>query len=187
MGATIKAITTTEGVAPFAFSESALAECRRIIARYPEGRSKSALLPILHIAQSENDGWLSVNAMDAVAQVLGLQHIEVYEVASFYSMYNLHPVGRHVLEVCQTTPCILRGSDDIIAHIEKKLGIHPGGTTTDGVFTLKTVECLGSCGTAPMLQCGATFHEDLTPAKVDALIDELRNDPARKTYTDRLA
>ncbi|HEY0976268.1 MAG TPA: NAD(P)H-dependent oxidoreductase subunit E [Flavobacteriales bacterium] len=185
MGATIKAITTSEGVPPFAFSESALAECREIIARYPEGRSKSALLPILHIAQAENDGWLSVNAMDAVAQVLGLQHIEVYEVASFYSMYNLRPVGKHLLEVCQTTPCILRGSDDIVAHIGKKLGIHPGETTKDGLFTLKTVECLGSCGTAPMLQCGAKFHEDLTPEKVDALIEQLRSETKRNNYTDR--
>ena len=185
MGATIKAVTTAEGVAPFAFSETALAECRRIMARYPEGRSKSALLPILHIAQAENDGWLSVNAMDAVAQLMDLQHIEVYEVASFYSMYNLHPVGRHVLEVCQTTPCILRGSDDIVAHLEQRLGIHPGETTKDGLFTLKTVECLGSCGSAPMLQCGAKYHEDLTPAKVDALIEELRNTVVRNNYTDR--
>ena len=99
MGATLKAVTTTEGTPPFSFSAEGLAECQRIIARYPEGRSKSALLPILHIAQAENDGWLSVNAMDAVAQVLGIQHIEVYEVASFYSMYNLHPVGKHLLEV----------------------------------------------------------------------------------------
>lgn len=185
MGATIKAITTTEGIPPFSFSESALAECREIIARYPEGRSKSALLPILHVAQAENEGWLSVNAMDAVAQLLGLQHIEVYEVASFYTMYNLHPVGRHVLEVCQTTPCILRGSDDIVAHLEKKLGIHPGETTKDGVFTLKTVECLGSCGSAPMLQCGAKYHEDLTTDKVDRLLDELRGTSKRNNYTDR--
>lgn len=185
MGASIKAITRTEGMPPFAFSEAALAECRSIITRYPEGRSKSALLPILHIAQAENDGWLSVNAMDAVAQLLGLQHIEVYEVASFYSMYNLHPVGKHVLEVCQTTPCMLRGSDDLVAHIERKLGIHAGETTKDGLFTLKTVECLGSCGTAPMLQCGAKFHEELTPAKVDELIDTLRNEPTRNNYTDR--
>ncbi len=183
MGATIKAVTTTEGTPPFHFSEAALAECRALIARYPADKSKSALIPILHIAQSENEGWLSVNAMDAVAQVLGLQHIEVYEVASFYSMFNLRPVGKHVLDVCRTTPCMLRGSDDLIAHIEKRLGIHPGKTTRDGLFTLKTVECLGSCGTAPMLQCGAKFHEHLTAEKVDALIEQLRNEP-RNNYTD---
>ncbi len=185
MGATIKAVTTTAGTPPFAFSEAALAECRAIIARYPEGKSKSALIPILHIAQAENGGWLSVNAMDAVAQVLGLQHIEVYEVASFYSMFHLHPVGRHVLEVCRTSPCMIRGADDIIAYCEKKLGVHVGETTKDGMFTLKAVECLGSCGTAPMLQCGARFHEDLTPEKVDALIDGLRNESRRSNYTDR--
>lgn len=184
MGATLKAVTTTEGTPPFSFSAEGLAECQRIIARYPEGRSKSALLPILHIAQAENDGWLSVNAMDAVAQVLGIQHIEVYEVASFYSMYNLHPVGKHLLEVCHTSPCTIRGSDDIVAYLEKKLNIHVGETTKDGMFTLKTVECLGSCGTAPMLQCGAKYHENLTPDKVDAPIESLRNQP-RNNYTDR--
>lgn len=182
--ATLKAVTTTEGTPPFSFSAEGLAECHRIIARYPEGRSKSALLPILHIAQAENDGWLSVNAMDAVAQVLGLQHIEVYEVASFYSMYNLRPIGRHLLEVCHTSPCMLRGSDDIMTYLEKKLGIHNGETTKDGLFTLKGVECLGSCGTAPMLQCGAKYHENLTPEKVDALLDQLRDAP-RNNYTDR--
>ena len=140
---------------------------------------------ILHIAQAENDGWLSVNAMDAVAGVLGLQRIEVYEVASFYSMFNLHPVGTYVLDVCRTTPCMLRGSDDVIAHLERKLGVHCGGTTADGMFTLKGVECLGSCGTAPMLQCGAHYHEDLTIERADALIDELRARNSRTNYTDR--
>ena len=185
MSARTRPITTTAGTKPFAFSDAALAECKATMARYPEGRSKSALIPILHIAQSENDGWLSVNAMDAVAQVMGLRHIEVYEVASFYSMFNLHPVGTYVLDVCRTTPCMLRGSDDLITHLEKKLGIHAGETTNDGMFTLKGVECLGSCGTAPMLQCGAQFHEDLTIEKADALIDQLRARNSRTNYTDR--
>jgi len=185
MSARTRPITTTEGTRPFAFSEAALAECRALMERYPDGRSKSALIPILHIAQAENDGWLSVNAMDAVAGVLGLQRIEVYEVASFYSMFNLHPVGTYVLDVCRTTPCMLRGSDDLIAHLERKLGVHCGGTTADGMFTLKGVECLGSCGTAPMLQCGAHYHEDLTIERADALIDELRARNSRTNYTDR--
>jgi NADH-quinone oxidoreductase subunit E len=185
MSARTRPITTTEGTRPFAFSEAALAECRALVARYPEGRSKSALIPILHIAQAENDGWLSVNAMDAVAGVLGLQRIEVYEVASFYSMFNLHPVGTYVLDVCRTTPCMLRGSDDVIAHLERKLGVHCGETTSDGMFTLKGVECLGSCGTAPMLQCGAQYHENLTIERADALIDELRARNSRTNYTDR--
>ena len=185
MGATLKAVTTTEGVAPFAFSEAALAECRAIMARYPEGRTKSALIPILHIAQAGNDGWLSVPAMDAVAALMGIRPIEVYEVASFYSMFNLRPVGRHVLEICRTTPCMLRGGDALIAHAEKRLGIHVGETTKDGLFTLKAVECLGSCGTAPMLQCGAKYHEDLTPEAFDALIEQLRSTALRSNYTDR--
>ena len=185
MSATIKAVTVTEGTPPFAFSEAALEQCRTIMARYPEGKSKSALLPILHIAQSGNNGWLSVNAMDAVAQVLGIQHIEVYEVASFYSMFNLHPVGTYHLEVCHTTPCMLRGSDELITHLEKRLGIHVGETTRDRMFTLKTVECLGACGYAPMLQCGAKFHEHLTSEKADALIEQMRAENKRQNYTDR--
>jgi NADH-quinone oxidoreductase subunit E len=185
MSSRTRPITTTEGTMPFAFSEAALAECKALMARYPQGRSKSALIPILHIAQAENDGWLSVNAMDAVAHLMGLRHIEVYEVASFYSMFNLHPVGTYVLDVCRTTPCMLRGSDELIAHLENRLGIHVGETTADGMFTLKGVECLGSCGTAPMLQCGAEFHEDLTAEKVDRLIDQLRARNSRTNYTDR--
>ncbi|MBZ0206161.1 MAG: NADH-quinone oxidoreductase subunit NuoE [Flavobacteriales bacterium] len=177
--------TTTDGIAPFAFSEDALSECRTILGRYPAEFSKSALIPILHIAQAENDGWLSVHAMNAVADLLKIQYIEVYEVATFYSMFNLHPVGKHVLEVCRTVPCMLRGSDDIIAHIGSRLGIEPGGTTPDGMFTLKAVECLGSCGTAPMLQCGAKYHEHLTIEKVDSLIEKLRGEPKRNNYTDR--
>lgn len=185
MEPTSKPITTTEGIVPFTFREEALAECRTILGRYPAEFSKSALIPILHIAQAENDGWLSVPAMDAVAKLLKIQYIEVYEVATFYSMFNLHPVGTHVLEVCRTVPCMLRGSDDIIAHIETRLGIKPGCTTPDGMFSLKAVECLGSCGTAPILQCGAKYHEHLTIEKVDELIEKLRAEPKRNNYTDR--
>ena len=180
-----KSHTASEGVAPFTFSDAALSECRTILGRYPAEYSKSALIPILHIAQTENNGWLSVLAMDAVAKLLKIQYIEVYEVATFYSMFNLNPVGKHMLEVCRTVPCMLRGSDDIIDHIEKRLGIKPGGTTADGLFSLKAVECLGSCGTAPMLQCGAQYHEHLTKEKVDELIDTLRAVPERNNYTDR--
>ncbi len=164
------------------FSDETMQVVNKIIRRYPEGRQKSALLPILHLAQSEFDGWLSTPVMDYVASILNIKPIEVYEVASFYSMYNLKPVGKCLIEVCQTGTCFLRGSDDIIAHIEKKLNIKVGETTQDGMFTLKTVECLGSCGTAPMLQCGATFHEDLTEEKVDTLLDKLRADNKRSSY-----
>lgn len=164
------------------FSEETMALVQRIIKRYPEGRQKSALLPLLHLAQAEFDGWLSPATMDYVASLLNIQPIEVYEVASFYSMYNLKPVGKCLLEVCQTGPCWLRGSDDIVEHLEKKLGIKKGETTADGMFTLKTVECLGSCGTAPMLQVGAEYYEDLTTEKVDKLVDKLRTSGQRSTY-----
>lgn len=156
------------------FSEQALKEADRIIARYPEGRQKSALIPLLHLAQEEFGGWLSNEAMDYVAGMLKLEPIEVYEVATFYSMYNLRPVGRHVFEVCQTGPCMLKGSDSIINYIKAKLGIGVGETTADGMFTLKTVECLGACGYAPMMQMGKYYREHLTPEKVDQIIEECR-------------
>ncbi|MCD9015002.1 NADH-quinone oxidoreductase subunit NuoE [Parachryseolinea silvisoli] len=164
------------------FSPDTLALAQRIIKRYPEGRQKSALLPLLHVAQAEFDGWLSPETMDYVASLLNIKPIEVYEVASFYTMYNLKPVGKCLIEVCRTGPCWLRGADDIVEHFEKKLGIKEGETTADGVFTLKTVECLGSCGTAPMLQCGSDYYENLTTEKVDTLIEKLRASGNRSTY-----
>ncbi|WP_240743169.1 NADH-quinone oxidoreductase subunit NuoE family protein [Ilyomonas limi] len=154
------------------FSPDKLNKVQEIIARYPEERQKSALLPVLHLAQEEFGGWLSVEAMDYVASLLQLEPIEVYEVATFYSMYNLKPVGKYVFEVCQTGPCMLRGSDDIIAYIQQKLGINVGETTPDGLFTLKVVECLGACGYAPMMQLGKFYREHLTKEKIDAIIEE---------------
>lgn len=160
------------------FSEQSLKEVQRIIDFYPEGKQKSALLPVLHIAQKENGGWLSTEAMDYVASLLKLLPIEVYEVATFYSMYNLKPVGKFMFEVCQTGPCMLKGSDDIIKYIEQKLGIKPGETTADGMFSLKTVECLGACGYAPLMQLGKFYREHLTKEKVDEIIEECRNNAA---------
>jgi NADH-quinone oxidoreductase subunit E len=157
------------------FNETSLAKVNEIIARYPSGKQKSALLPVLHLAQVEFDGWLDVPVMDYVAGLLNIEPIEVYEVASFYSMYNLKPVGKHLFEVCQTGPCMLNGSDDIIDYIKQKLNIGIGETTSDGMFTLKTVECLGACGYAPMMQYGKTFREHLTKEKVDAIIEECRS------------
>ena len=162
------------------FSEEKIREVKQIIQRYPEGKHKSALLPVLHLAQQEFGGWLSVETMDYVASVLNLEPIEVYEVATFYSMYNLKPVGRYMFEVCQTGPCMLNGSDNIIKYIYEKLGIKPGETTADGMFTLKTVECLGACGYAPMMQLGKNYREHLTKEKVDAIINECRNNAASK-------
>lgn len=161
------------------FSEEKLKKVQEIIARYPQGKQKSALIPLLHLAQEENGGWLSVEAMDHVAGLLQLKPIEVYEVATFYSMYNLKPVGKYLFEVCQTGPCMLKGSDQIIDYIKEKLGIGVGETTADGLFTLKTVECLGACGYAPMMQMGKFYKEHLTKEKVDQIIEECRASAAR--------
>jgi NADH-quinone oxidoreductase subunit E len=156
------------------FNDKTMLRVNEIIARYPNGKQKSALLPVLHLAQVEFGGWLDVPVMDYVASLLNIEPIEVYEVASFYSMYNLKPVGKHLFEVCQTGPCMLNGSDDIIDYIKQKLNIGVGETTTDGMFTLKTVECLGACGYAPMMQYGKTYREHLTKEKVDSIIEECR-------------
>ena len=160
------------------FNDQKLKEVEQIIQRYPEGKQKSALIPVLHLAQEEFGGWLSAETMDYVASVLNLEPIEVYEVATFYSMYNLKPVGKYMFEVCQTGPCMLNGSDDIIKYIGDTLSIKPGETSADGMFTLKTVECLGACGYAPMMQLGKTFREHLTKEKVDAIIAECRKNAA---------
>jgi NADH-quinone oxidoreductase subunit E len=156
------------------FSSEKLNKVAEIISRYPEGKQKSALLPVLHMAQDEFGGWLDVPVMDYVATLLKIEPIEVYEVASFYSMYNLKPVGKYMFEVCQTGPCMINGSDNIIDYIKQKLHIGVGETTTDGMFTLKTVECLGACGYAPMMQLGKNYREHLTKEKVDAIIEECR-------------
>jgi len=166
------------------FSPESLQLVKKIIGRYPEGKQKSAILPVLHIAQAEFDGWLSAPVMDYVASILSIQPVEVYEVASFYSMFNLKPVGKCVIDICRTSSCWLMGSEDVVKHIEKKLGIKAGETTSDGMFTLRTVECLGSCGTAPMLQCGADYFENLTLDKVDTLLTRFRNENKRRSYTD---
>src|ERR1041384_6152780 len=157
------------------FSEDKLKEVSRLIGRYPEGKQKSALLPLLHLAQETFGGWLSVETMDYVASLLHIEPIEVYEVATFYSMYNLKPVGKYMFEVCQTGPCMLNGSEKIIDYIKQKLGINIGETTSDGLFSLKTVECLGACGYAPMMQMGKNYREHLTKEKVDSIINECRN------------
>ena len=157
------------------FSEDKINKVNEIISRYPPGKQKSALLPVLHVAQDAFGGWLDVPVMDYVASLLNIEPIEVYEVASFYSMYNLKPAGKYIFEVCQTGPCMVNGSDNIIEYIKQKLNIKVGETTADGMFTLKTVECLGACGYAPMMQLGKNYREHLTKEKVDAIIDECRN------------
>src|ERR1700743_310533 len=160
------------------FSDEKFKKVDEIIARYPAGKQKSAWLPVLHLAQDEFGGWLSAETMDYVASLLKLEPIEVYEVATFYSMFNMKAVGRYVFEVCQTGPCMIRGCDAIIEHIKSRLGIKVGETTPDGLFTLKTAECLGACGYAPMMQLGKYFRENLTPEKVDQIIEECRQTAA---------
>ena len=166
------------------FSDEAMQIVQKIISRYPEEKQKSALLPVLHVAQAEFGGWLSPETMDYVASVLKIKPIEVFEVASFYTMFNLKPVGKCVLEVCQTSSCWLNGAEDIVNYIEKKLDIRVGETTKNGMFTLKVAECLGSCGTAPMLQCGASYHENLTYEKVDAILENYKTEGKLRSYTD---
>jgi len=152
------------------FSEDSLDLINRIIRKYPEGKQKSALLPLLHLAQAEFGGWLSPEVMDYVATLLKIQPIEVYEVASFYTMFNLKPVGKCVIEICQTGPCALNGATEIVTYLEDKLGIKTGETTPDGKFTIKTVECLAGCGDGPVIQLGKDFYYNMTREKVDKLL-----------------
>lgn len=165
------------------FSSEALLIVAKHLAKYPEGKQKSAILPLLHLAQQEF-GWLSADVMDYVATLMQIKPIEVYEVATFYSQYYTKPVGKYVFEVCRTSPCWLRGSEEIVEYIENKLGIKDGQTTPDGMFTLKTVECLAACGTAPVLQCGLKYHENLTEQKIDEIIEQytLENKTSRAWF-----
>lgn len=154
-------------------SPERLAKAQEIIERYPEGKQKSALLPILHLVQ-EQFGWVSAPSMDMVAKLLDIQPVEVYEVATFYTMFHLEPVGKHVIEYCRTGPCCTMGGEGVYAHLKNKLGIKEGESTSDGVFTLKEVECLAACGWGPCFQIREQFYLHLTDEKVDQIIDELR-------------
>jgi NADH-quinone oxidoreductase subunit E len=164
-----------EAKQPVEFTPELINKFDDIVSRYPEGKQKSALLPILHLVQAEY-GWVSAPAMDKVADYLHLQDIEVYEVATFYSMYFLRPQGKYVLEVCRTGPCCLVGAEKIMDHIEQKLGVKEGDVTPDGLFSWRGVECLAACGYAPVLQIGPeyTFYENLTNESVDKLIEDLK-------------
>ena len=149
------------------------ADIDRWIAKYPADQKQSAVMAALRIAQEQNGGWLTEELMDAVAAYLEMPPVAVYEVATFYSMYELHPVGRHKICVCTNISCMLRGSDQVVGHLKERLGVGMGETTADGKFTLKEVECLGACVGAPMMQIGRTYHENLTPEKIDGILDEL--------------
>src|SRR6185312_3518217 len=159
----------------FEFTAENLEKARHYIAKYPEGRQASAVLPLLDLAQRQHDNWLPRAAMDKVAKILDMAPIRVYEVATFYTMFNLRPVGRWFLQACTTTPCWLRGSDDILAACRKKLGVGVGETTADGKFTLVEVECLGACVNAPILQVNDDFYEDIDGPATEKLLDALRD------------
>ncbi len=164
----------------FAFTPENLAKAQAHIAKYPPGRQASAVLPLLDLAQRQHDNWLPRAAMDAVADMLAMARIRVYEVATFYSMFNLKPVGRHFFQICTTTPCWLRGSEEVVRACERKLGITIGETTPDGQFSLTEVECLGACVNAPIIQVNDDFYEDLDGAATERLIDALRRGEAPK-------
>jgi NADH-quinone oxidoreductase subunit E len=160
---------------PVTFSAELIAQFADVVSRYPEGKQKSALLPILHLVQAEY-GWLSSPAMDKVAEYLDILPIEVYEVATFYTMYFMRPQGKYVLEVCRTGPCEIVGAGKIMDYIEQKLGVKEGDITPDGLFSWRGVECLAACGYGLVLQIGPeyTFYEKLTPQSVDQLIGDLK-------------
>jgi NADH-quinone oxidoreductase E subunit len=162
-----------EQPASFAFMPENLEKAKAHIAKYPPGRQASAVLSLLDLAQRQHDNWLPRAAMDHVADMLGMARIRVYEVATFYSMFNLRPVGKHFFQICTTTPCWLRGSDEVVKACERKLGISIGETTPDKQFTLIEVECLGACVNAPIIQVNDDFYEDLDGPATEALIDAL--------------
>lgn len=158
----------------FTFSEENLGKARAILEKYPAGRQTSALLPLLMLAQGQSGGWLPQPALDYVADFLDMPPIRVYEVATFYTMFNLEPVGRHHIEVCTNISCWLRGSEEIVDTCRRKLGIDVGETSADGLFTLSEAECLGACVNAPMAQIGVDYYEDLSPETMERIIDALR-------------
>ncbi len=152
---------------------ASLEEIDHWVAKYPADRKQGAVMAALRIVQDQNGGWLSNDLMDAVAEYLGMEPIEVYEVATFYSMYERDPVGRHKICICTNISCMLCGSAEIVRHLEERLGIKLGETTEDGRFTLKEVECLGACVDAPMFQIGRNYYAKLTKEKVDEILDAL--------------
>lgn len=175
----MKAVFNSSGPQEFAFTPENRAKAQAEIKKYPTERQQSAVMALLHLAQQQNNNWLPRAAMDHVADLLGMPRVRVYEVATFYTMYNLAPVGTYHLQVCTTTPCWLRGSDQIVKTCEDHLGVKLGETTSDGKFTLCEVECLGACVNAPMMQVdtksSSTYYEDLTPENTKKILTDLAN------------
>ncbi|MCE3255208.1 MAG: nuoE [Rickettsiaceae bacterium] len=158
----------------FQFSQENQIKVKEIIAKYPQGRQKSAVMPLLDLAQRQNDNFISQEIIQHIAGLLELPPIHVYEVASFYSMYNLKPVGKYLIQVCGTTPCMLRGAEDLIRVCKEQLGIGLEGTSEDKLFTLKEVECLGACVNAPMVQINDDYYEDLNPEIFSTILNDLK-------------
>jgi NADH-quinone oxidoreductase subunit E len=159
---------------PFAFTPENAERAKAIIAKYPSGKQASAVMPLLDLAQRQNQGWLPREAMDAVAEMLGMAPMRVYEVASFYEMYNRAPVGEHMVRICVTMPCQLRGADEIVHACESELGIRSGETTPDGKFTIHEVQCLGACVNAPLAWIGDDYYEDLDTDSMKKILQALK-------------
>jgi NADH-quinone oxidoreductase subunit E len=157
------------------FTDTLNARIAELLSHYPADKRKSALIPVLHEVQDAHDNWLSIELQDKVAEIIGIKPIEVYEVVSFYTMFNQKPVGKYMFEFCQTSPCCLNGVENLMDYTCNKLGIKVGETTPDGQFTVVGVECLGACGYAPMMQLGDYYKEHLTPEKIDQLIVDCRD------------
>ncbi len=168
----------TKDSTKFNFDDENLKKAEIIVKRYPEGRQKSAILPLLDLAQRQSGGWLPHVAIEYVADFLSVPFMRAYEVATFYTMFNLNPVGKNHIQVCTTTPCWLRGSSDIVKACEDRIGIKCGEVSADKQFSLIEVECLGACVNAPMIQVNDDFFEDLTPDSMATLIDKMKNDEA---------
>lgn len=158
----------------FVFNEENNKLAKQILTKYPPMRKKSAILPLLHLAQKQNDGWLSTTALEHVGNYLDLSYVKVYEVASFYSMFNLKPIGKYHIQVCGTTPCMLCGSKEIVSTLEKTLDIAMGQVSEDGMFSLIEVECVGGCIKAPIIQINDEQYENITPSQVEEIIQKLK-------------
>lgn len=179
-----------EQPASFAFTDENRKKIDEIVAKYPKGRQQSAVMPLLWLAQQQHDNWIPEKAMEEIAHILDMPRIKVFEVATFYTMYNLSPRGTHHLQFCTTTPCWLRGSAEVVSACERHLGVKMGGTTPDGQFTMSDVECLGACVNAPVVQYnGDEFYEDLTPENIVDVVEKLRRGekPAKGSQTGRHA
>lgn len=159
----------------FVFTKENLKKIEDILKKYPPDHAASGVLPLLDLAQRQNDGWLSVEAIETVAQILAMPPMRVHEVASFYSMYNLKPIGKFHIQVCGTTPCMLCGAEEILNTCKRELGISEGETTPDGLFTITELECLGACVNAPVVQINDDFFEDLSPVSIKNIIDDLKS------------